>query len=708
MLLEYAELENVCQHVRLVHSFGPGLIGIFGPNGAGKSNFVNMIQASLTGDFRVNPGVKDDNIRGGIGPKAVSQITTRWNHTGTKFTVRRGLQNIANSLLIEGDKNELRGTNEINASIESIIGLSRKVVDFMFVPQWKIFSFISEDATERATTFSHLCGTALVEKAHRVLGEQIRGDQSLAADILDNRTDIQDRIGQRTARIREMQADLRKFSAKVLKKADGERYEQVLKTASKQEAVQSQLARTTATLSKLVEEYDKVKTEKAAVNNSIKKLLINVESSEEAANEAKDKLKQHKAFTAKQALIGELKSILAEKPYPKPPAPLRYNKHNLLLAERAKVSLEYQTCLQVVNTFDKDGVVACPTCLTPVTDLKEHIADHRARLPGLERRFVELNAEIQSCENHRKALETYERETSQASARKAAAKAELDSIEQSALSFSGSPDDWRKSIDQHAEQAELLAGTRRRLQNIDATYNACKGRLMQATEEHETLEAELKGITVSASAVNAARRAIEEHRAAKSEVKILEARIGDLQTANSVDAEEIERIALLLERSKNAREWLTQLDEVRDFTHRDNFPRLAAQRWLEDMTELINQTLEQFDSPFYVEASEDLTFVAIKPNGRRERASRLSGGEKVLLALAFRFAVNSLLAGDVGMMILDEPTAGVDTDNISSLTDMLALVSDYTKKEGKQLILITHDDRLERAFDQIVRIDKVP
>jgi exonuclease SbcC len=319
-----------------------------------------------------------------------------------------------------------------------------------------------------------------------------------------------------------------------------------------------------------------------------------------------------------------------------------------------------------------------------------------------------LNAEIQSCENHRKALETYERETSQASARKAAAKAELDSIEQSALSFSGSPDDWRKSIDQHAEQAELLAGTRRRLQNIDATYNACKGRLMQATEEHETLEAELKGITVSASAVNAARRAIEEHRAAKSEVKILEARIGDLQTANSVDAEEIERIALLLERSKNAREWLTQLDEVRDFTHRDNFPRLAAQRWLEDMTELINQTLEQFDSPFYVEASEDLTFVAIKPTGRRERASRLSGGEKVLLALAFRFAVNSLLAGDVGMMILDEPTAGVDTDNISSLTDMLALVSDYTKKEGKQLILITHDDRLERAFDQIVRIDKVP
>ena len=118
--------------------------------------------------------------------------------------------------------------------------------------------------------------------------------------------------------------------------------------------------------------------------------------------------------------------------------------------------------------------------------------------------------------------------------------------------------------------------------------------------------------------------------------------------------------------------------------------------------------LVEFESPFRVEVGEDLSFIAVKPDGRREKAERLSGGQKMLLALAFRFAVNKLLAGDVGMMILDEPTAGVDRTNVDNMTDILRRLSSYTKDKGRQIMIITHDETLERAFDQTIYIGKQP
>jgi DNA repair protein SbcC/Rad50 len=125
---------------------------------------------------------------------------------------------------------------------------------------------------------------------------------------------------------------------------------------------------------------------------------------------------------------------------------------------------------------------------------------------------------------------------------------------------------------------------------------------------------------------------------------------------------------------------------------------------LDDMVESINRVLKDFDDPFAVRTDEGLSFTAQFPDSTIEVAPRLSGGQKVVLALAFRLAVNSLFAGEAGMMFLDEPTVFLDGHNVSCLGKVLAQLQAITRKRGQQIIMITHEEVLERGFDQLIRL----
>ena len=78
-----------------------------------------------------------------------------------------------------------------------------------------------------------------------------------------------------------------------------------------------------------------------------------------------------------------------------------------------------------------------------------------------------------------------------------------------------------------------------------------------------------------------------------------------------------------------------------------------------------------------------------------------------MLAMAFRLAVNSLFASQVGMMILDEPTDGLDADNRRLAADVFRSLGKLARDRGHQVIVITHDDALQSAFDQRFVLEKV-
>lgn len=74
----------------------------------------------------------------------------------------------------------------------------------------------------------------------------------------------------------------------------------------------------------------------------------------------------------------------------------------------------------------------------------------------------------------------------------------------------------------------------------------------------------------------------------------------------------------------------------------------------------------------------------------------------MLLALAYLLSVNSLFAGQIGLLVLDEPTACVDEPHIEAMVETFANLSRYAKERGHQVIVITHEPLLASVFDQTV------
>ena len=85
--------------------------------------------------------------------------------------------------------------------------------------------------------------------------------------------------------------------------------------------------------------------------------------------------------------------------------------------------------------------------------------------------------------------------------------------------------------------------------------------------------------------------------------------------------------------------------------------------------------------------------------GLRERIDHkpgeLSGGEQQRIALA------AALANDPPLVLADEPTGELDTENAMIVVNYLAKVN---KELSKTIIMVTHDPRVARAASRILRI----
>jgi putative ABC transport system ATP-binding protein len=73
----------------------------------------------------------------------------------------------------------------------------------------------------------------------------------------------------------------------------------------------------------------------------------------------------------------------------------------------------------------------------------------------------------------------------------------------------------------------------------------------------------------------------------------------------------------------------------------------------------------------------------------------LSGGQKQRVVIA------RALAGSPPVILADEPTANLDT---KAGTQVLELFSDLTRREGKGVLIVTHDPKVRRIADRVVRI----
>jgi putative ABC transport system ATP-binding protein len=121
------------------------------------------------------------------------------------------------------------------------------------------------------------------------------------------------------------------------------------------------------------------------------------------------------------------------------------------------------------------------------------------------------------------------------------------------------------------------------------------------------------------------------------------------------------------------------------------FPALTA-------LENVSMAIQMKDSKVKnakAEAKRLLEVVGLGPRMHHLPAD-LSGGQKQRVAIA------RALGGNPPIIVGDEPTAALDTKTALSVMELLR---DLATSQGRAVVVVTHDPRLERFADRVVRVE---
>ena len=127
----------------------------------------------------------------------------------------------------------------------------------------------------------------------------------------------------------------------------------------------------------------------------------------------------------------------------------------------------------------------------------------------------------------------------------------------------------------------------------------------------------------------------------------------------------------------------------------------AAARFNEHFQRFFASLVE--DPDMVVRVKEDFTPV-FERQGFEQAYEALSGGERTSMALAYRFALNSVVRESImtqpELVILDEPTDGFSKEQIYKMRGLLEELN------SRQVILVSHEKELESMADHIYKVEK--
>lgn len=112
------------------------------------------------------------------------------------------------------------------------------------------------------------------------------------------------------------------------------------------------------------------------------------------------------------------------------------------------------------------------------------------------------------------------------------------------------------------------------------------------------------------------------------------------------------------------------------------------------------------DSDIDVRLDENFSPV-VEQNGFDTEIKNLSGGEKSSLAVAYRLGLKKIIETNLAneqklsLLILDEPTDGFSQQQVTRLGNILK------ESNLNQIILVSHDEKIESIADTVIRIEKI-
>ena len=663
------ELHNVGAYGSGTIEIGPGMNVLLGSNGAGKSTVVNAFYFALTGESLESTNIQN-LIRWGFADMYVLLATDDWcvKRTATKKGVKHTLHH-GDTVLAKKD--------EVNNFIMKWYGMDdisafRAV---FFAEQFRSIDVINDTNASRSAMLLDVFGFRKFEKIRAVVQSVLNGMtvMNVSDDLLET---LKTTCEARETDVIVAQADADRTYMDVLPAEDAEALEKSVARGLTADAVkdaQMQYAYIDARLSRIEEELKALSAASVA-----------------ADHESARKRGMYDQFASEQKEIRErMKKMRAEK-LPKPEKVRKLL--DTLMEQRQELDMKL-TGLKERKTLSKDGL--CPlTHGAMCADLKAltnpEIID--ADIKGLTKQRKDLNEDI---DNLRKMFDdssdfyrTYRDLTNKCDE----LTGKLDELSVYA------------SFDLDAYQAAVNAAG-----NLDKQLQPLYHEQSELKSKKNDLEAILSAIGdvrifSNGEELNEARTRLQSHKKA---VVLYDERLRIVTKAKLDLTEAQNAYAQALEDRKQAEAVMKKrslLQAVRETLHRDAVPRILLDDIRDELNSQLSHFTQLFEFPYDVVWGEDGSMQFDSVTGGYVDASRLSGGQKYVLSLIYRCVLAEMLNATFPVLVLDEPTTGLDVQNRELLVNMLRNVSAILSQRGMSLLIPTHDKLLTASADNVISI----
>lgn len=708
MQITRVRLQNIGPHQHFQVDFSSGLIGIVGANGAGKSTLVNSIYAALTNDFSRFSTVKADIIRNGSGNEP-SFIQLEGVHRGQKFLLTRSLRPSGNEFTI-GEKSYTKA-NEVNDAVTAELNITKSVIDkYVFVDQWQMFGFLNETASERAKTFQFLCGTEIASQIHKVCSDYVTRQQGI--EIVDNSTELSAAITEAENEMAKAKQEGKEAKVWILSEEAYEENQRLYRAGLALPEAKKEEARLSKLLDEAHDKYDTLISQRNELEEKLKAHERWLNKWESTIATARAFYKSHKSHEKMESLKHETKRDLesAEKEVERlnVAAPLDQQMYiSPDFRDSAAESLVHLAALiKSAKAAELDGAV-CESCLQPIDD--NHKQQLKAGLSANVKKHADLEAMLTYSKSYDKNEASRLRSLNVLLSDVALLKKQLEDIEK--LQVAADPSEGSMSLD---SARECLRKEKRLVTAVEELSRQINDLKLPIEKAHKAIAQHNAGVEAAKAIIQAApgeaklahvKKELQTSKEAENRLSLAIGKYRAFKKTKAQAEETLTQLKLRLAEKSKIRNLLETISAVGDVFHWNQLPKTVSQANLELLIDDINSNLKLFNNPFVVEADSDLTFRVFLPGLLPVKAKQLSGGQKVVLAIAFRAALDRVFGHDVGMMFLDEPTAGLDADNVNFFHEALQQLA---QKVGhtRQLVVITHVQELGTVFDQLIEVKK--
>lgn len=702
MIVHKLVLKNFCQHRSFELELTPGLNLLMGPNGSGKTNILRALQFALVGDAG-GDRAKADDVYQGIANGDASFVQAELEHAGEHILIKRGLSPQQNRMEI-GDQSWTT-VGDINAELWRRLGATKKqLADYVFVRQRKIDEMFDQRPAERAASLASLFGVDHAAKIYSKIGEFLNGievptttfdEDTIKGEIADHEETLRT-INQSIADL-SMPENPVEFLQEQLQIISDYRNRQKLSLTSD---------RLTREQARLLGEKTRKQEPLAAYEEQIALLQQTIADMDQECEAAQRALERWHAYHSaaeirkgierdKEELAQEAQSLNE----PAAPTTLRLTaeEQETLTSSRARLA-QVDSSLACLN-----DAVDCPTCGQRLPDVEQRTSQ-RARLQYERDKLAGLVATLAERDSLWVAFDTENAKYNKARTELARREQQLTAREDS-LQELGAPelsaDDARATLAEREGYRKAVNDIVVERDKLAVEVSSISGQLSQvASELYNARQAILQLPALTLAQYNAAMEQYNTVQAQQERLSTLERRKAVAEANKQAAERALADVRAVMESGRKTRETVKHLTEVRSIFHRNEAPRIVSYTYVEAMLSKVNDALDLFDAPFRVEMDENLGFNARFLDGvRYQPDKRLSIGERIVLALAFRITVNSTFAGQVGMLVMDEPTAGLDEHNLGSLPNALERLRELSHSHGLQVLFVTHEPRIAHHFD---------